>query len=118
MLRITDIHHSKVHGDSVPFCDCSDDEEYLLKDHDILIAQTGGTTGKSFFVEDPPSNAVFASYLIRIRLKRGVNIHFINSFLSSYCFWSQIVEMKAGSAQPNVNAEKLKVNHLVWDEQR
>ncbi len=108
MLRITDIHHSKVNWESVPFCDCPDDEKYLLKDNDILVARTGGTTGKSFFVEDPPSNAVFASYLIRIRLKEGVNIDFINAFLNSYCFWSQIVEMKAGSAQPNVNAEKLK----------
>jgi len=109
LLRITDIHHSKVNWESVPFCDCSDDEKYLLKDNDILVARTGGTTGKSFFVENPPSNAVFASYLIRIRLKKDVNIEFINAFLNSYCFWSQIVEMKAGSAQPNVNAEKLKV---------
>jgi type I restriction enzyme S subunit len=109
MLRITDIHHSKVNWESVPFCDCQDDEKYLLKDNDILIARTGGTTGKSFFVENPPSNAVFASYLIRIRLKKDMNIEFINAFLNSYCFWSQIVEMKGGSAQPNVNAEKLKV---------
>ncbi len=109
MLRITDIHHSKVDWESVPFCDCPDDEKYLLKDNDILVARTGGTTGKSFFVENPPSNAVFASYLIRIRLKKDVNIEFIKAFLNSYCFWSQIVEMKAGSAQPNVNAEKLKV---------
>ncbi|MDQ3749017.1 MAG: restriction endonuclease subunit S [Acidobacteriota bacterium] len=109
MLRITDIHHSKVNWESVPFCDCQDDEKYLLKDNDILVARTGGTTGKSFFVENPPSNAVFASYLIRIRLKKDVNIEFINAFLNSYCFWSQIVEMKGGSAQPNVNAEKLKV---------
>ncbi len=109
LLRITDIHHSNVNWESVPFCDCEVDEKYLLKDNDILVARTGGTTGKSFFVENPPDNAVFASYLIRIRLKKDVNIEFIKAFLNSYCFWSQIVEMKAGSAQPNVNAEKLKV---------
>lgn len=94
--------------EQVPFCDCSDDEKYLLKDHDILVARTGGTTGKSFIVENPPSNAVFASYLIRLRIKENVHIDFINAFLNSYCFWSQIIEMKSGSAQPNVNAEKLK----------
>ncbi|MGI8670856.1 MAG: restriction endonuclease subunit S [Aridibacter sp.] len=108
LLRITDIHHSKVDWKSVPFCDCSNEEKYLLEANDILVARTGGTTGKSFFVENPPSNAVFASYLIRIRLKKDVNIEFIEAFLNSYCFWSQIVEMKSGSAQPNVNAEKLK----------
>ena len=79
-----------------------------MQDDDILIARTGGTTGKSFFVEAPPPNAVFASYLIRLRLKRNVHIEFINAFLNTYCFWSQISEMKSGSAQPNVNAEKLK----------
>jgi type I restriction enzyme, S subunit len=109
LVRITDIHHSKVNWESVPFCDCNDEEKYLLKDNDILVARTGGTTGKSFFVENPPLNAVFASYLIRIRLKKNVNVEFIKAFLNSYCFWSQIVEMKAGSAQPNVNAEKLKI---------
>lgn len=108
LLRITDINHGKVNWENVPFCGCNDDGKYLLKDNDILVARTGGTTGKSFLVNNPPSNAVFASYLIRIRLKKDVNIEFINAFLNSYCFWSQIIEMKSGSAQPNVNAEKLK----------
>lgn len=108
LLRITDITHGKVAWENVPFCDCKDSEKYLLQDDDILIARTGGTTGKSFFVEAPPPNAVFASYLIRLRLKRNVHIEFINAFLNSYCFWSQISEMKSGSAQSNVNAEKLK----------
>lgn len=108
LLRITDITHGKVAWENVPFCDCSDAEKYLLQDDDILIARTGGTTGKSFLVEAPPTNAVFASYLIRLRIKRNVHIEFINAFLNSYCFWSQISELKSGSAQPNVNAEKLK----------
>ena len=50
--------------------------------------------------------------MIRLRLKKGVNIDFINGFLNSYTFWSQIVEMKSGSAMPNVNAEKLKTLKL------
>lgn len=108
MLRITDINHGKVNWENVPFCDCENDDKYLLEPNDILVARTGGTTGKSFIVQNPPSNAVYASYLIRIRLKDDVNIEFINAFLNSYCFWSQITEMKSGSAQPNVNAEKLK----------
>jgi type I restriction enzyme, S subunit len=43
-----------------------------------------------------------------LRLKNDVEVDFINSFLNSYIFWSQIIEMKSGSAMPNVNAEKLK----------
>jgi type I restriction enzyme S subunit len=47
-----------------------------------------------------------------LRLKKGVDIDFIESFLNSYAFWSQVIEMKSGSAMPNVNAEKLKTLKL------
>ncbi|MBC5837808.1 restriction endonuclease subunit S [Flavobacterium muglaense] len=108
LVRITDINSGKVDWKTVPFCDCDAEAKYLLKDNDILIARTGGTTGKSFIVNSAPDNAIFASYLIRLRLKKDVNLEFINLYLNSYAFWSQIVEMKSGSAMPNVNAEKLK----------
>jgi type I restriction enzyme, S subunit len=108
MVRITDINDGSVDWKTVPYCDCNSEKNYLLKEDDILVARTGGTTGKSFLVKLPPDNAVFASYLIRLRTKKGVNIEFIHAFLNSYLYWSQISEMKSGSAQPNVNAEKLK----------
>ena len=111
-VRITDIRNGEVNWDNVPYCDCDKEDKYLLNANDILVARTGGTTGKSFFVENAPENAVFASYLIRLRLKGGVDVDFINAFLNSYVFWSQIVEMKSGSAMPNVNAEKLKTLRL------
>jgi type I restriction enzyme S subunit len=108
LLRITDINDGTVDWLKVPFCDCSSADGYLLAEHDILVARTGGTTGKSFFVKEPPNNAVFASYLIRLRAKSSLNARFIYVFLNSYLYWSQIIELKSGSAQPNVNAEKLK----------
>jgi type I restriction enzyme S subunit len=108
LLRITDINNGSVDWDTVPFCNCDSERKYLLKDNDILVARTGGTTGKSFVVKNAPDNAVFASYLIRLRIKEQVNIDFINSFLNSYAFWGQIIEMKSGTGIPNVNAEKLK----------
>ncbi|MBL7769301.1 MAG: restriction endonuclease subunit S [Flavipsychrobacter sp.] len=112
LVRITDINNGKVDWNTVPFCNCSDDRKYLLRDHDILVARTGGTTGKSFIVSNPPENAVFASYLIRLRLNKNADLDFITCFLNSYLFWSQIIEMKSGSAMPNVNAEKLKTLKL------
>ncbi len=112
LVRITDINNGTVDWGKVPFCDCDAEDRYLLKDNDILVARTGGTTGKSFFVNNPPSNAVFASYLIRLRLKENIDVEFMNCFLNSYLFWSQIIEMKSGSAMPNVNAEKLKTLRL------
>src|SRR5690554_1100784 len=49
-LRISDITDGEVNWDTVPFCDCSDEKTYLLQKNDLLIARTGGTTGKSFLI--------------------------------------------------------------------
>lgn len=106
-LRITDIQEGSVNWDTVPYCDCNRPDKYLLAKDDILIARTGGTTGKSFLIKESPNNAVFASYLIRLRLRETVNPGFISLYLNSYLFWTQILELKSGSAQPNVNAKKL-----------
>lgn len=107
-LRISDIKDGAVNWGTVPFCDCKDEETYKLFENDILIARTGGTTGKSFLIDSAPKNAIYAGYLIRIRAKENINPHFVYAFLNSYAYWPQISEFKAGSAQPNVNAEKLK----------
>jgi type I restriction enzyme, S subunit len=108
LLRITDINSGVVNWKSVPYCNCGEGEKYLLKENDVLVARTGGTTGKSFLIKKVPSNAIFASYLIRLRANKKALPEFISIFLNSYVFWSQISELKSGSAQPNVNAEKLK----------
>lgn len=108
ILRITDINNGTVNWSSVPYCECKESDKYLLKKDDILIARTGGTTGKNFLIKDLPSNAIFASYLIRLRANKKCLPEFLDIFLNSYVFWSQISELKSGSAQPNVNAEKLK----------
>ena len=69
ILRISDIQNNSVDWDRVPFCEIEDREidNYLLKINDILFARTGGTVGKSLLVENLPTRAIFASYLIRTR---------------------------------------------------
>jgi type I restriction enzyme S subunit len=107
-LRITDIQDGRVGWDTVPFCRCAsgDFQKYALKNGDILIARTGGTTGKSFLIENPP-DAVFASYLIRVRAKAGNDPRFIYAFLQSDEYWDQIGVGMRGGAQPNVNGRML-----------
>lgn len=107
-LRISDIKDGKVDWTNVPFCDCSDKETYLLDTDDLLVARTGGTTGKSFMISNPPENSVFAGYLIRMRANKQNNSEFINLFLNSYVYWSQIVSLNKGEFRPSVNATKLK----------
>ena len=79
-----------------------------MKKDDLLIARTGGTTGKSFKIENPPKNSIYAGYLIRIRAKKEVNPDYIYLFLHSFAYWSQIVNLNERNFRPKANAENLK----------
>ncbi len=105
-VRITDLQDGKIDWDSVPFCECTEPDKYLLQDDDLLFARTGATTGKTHLVKDA-ERAVFASYLIRLRPKPGVFAGYLHAFFQSDAYWTQISDEKEGSAQPNVNGEKL-----------
>lgn len=107
-LRISDITDGKVNWKTVPYCNCTDEETYLLFPNDILIARTGGTTGKSFLISEPPALSIYAGYLIRIRANKETNPDYLNLFLNSYVYWSQIVSLNEDSFRPSVNANSLK----------
>ncbi len=107
-LRISDITDGKVDWETVPFCDCDSEDTYLLYTNDLLIARTGGTTGKSFLITDPPEHSIYAGYLIRIRANEDAEPLFLNLFLNSYVYWSQIVSLNEGEFRPSVNANTLK----------
>jgi len=106
LVRITDLQGGRIDWEMVPYCQCPEPENYLLKPNDLLFARTGATTGKTYLVAEPRS-AVFASYLIRTQPKNGIKAGYLYSFFQSENYWSQIIEEKEGSAQPNVNGQKL-----------
>lgn len=108
-LRITDIQDNKVLWDDVPYCkiDSETKEKYLLKDGDLVFARTGATVGKSFLLKGVLPEAVFASYLIRVRVNKEVNEKYLSNFFHSSIYWAQITEGQVGIGQPNVNGTKL-----------
>ena len=106
LLRITDIQDGSVNWETVPYCNCPSPKKYLLEKDDILFARTGATTGKSFLIEECPT-AVFASYLIRLRVKNLVTPQYLYAFFQSPSYWEQISANTVVSAQPNCNATKL-----------
>ncbi|MBP5974037.1 restriction endonuclease subunit S [Brasilonema sp. CT11] len=110
-VRITDLKDGGIKWDTVPYCKCDQPEKYLIYPNDILFARTGATTGKTHLVKEAPY-AIFASYLIRIRPKPLVDPEYLYSFFQSDAYWTQILDEKEGSAQPNVNGQKL-MNILV-----
>ncbi len=120
LLRITDIQNGQVNWDTVPFCQCPNPKKYLLQDGDLLFARTGATTGKSFLIRNCPES-VFASYLIRLRVKRLVNVEYLYRYFQTPSYWLQITEQKKGTGQPNVNGKtlaNLRVPIAPPDEQR
>jgi type I restriction enzyme S subunit len=109
-LRITDIQDDAVDWRSVPNCiaDAAQLSRNRLADGDIVFARTGATTGKSFLVRNPPTDAVFASYLIRVRPSDRLDAAFLAHFFRSPGYWNQIEKAARGAAQPGVNASILK----------
>ncbi len=107
-LRITDIQDGKIEWPSVPGCRISaeDEKSKALADGDIVFARTGATTGKSILIKRPPQ-AVFASYLIRLRPTDDVNPEYLYAFFQSDGYWRQVRALARGGAQPNVNATLL-----------
>jgi type I restriction enzyme, S subunit len=109
-LRITDIQNGSVDWDRVPWCECDNGTAAggRLKQGDIVFARTGATTGKSFLIRDCPSNAVFASYLIRVRLGDRADSRYVSHYFHTPEYWAQITASARGVAQPGVNASTLK----------
>ena len=110
LLRITDIQDDKVNWTTVPACDITREksENYLLQNNDVLIARTGGTIGKSYLVESINVEAVFASYLIRVKRISAMYAPYIKTYLGSQLYWGQLYDNASGTGQPNVNATALK----------
>ena len=107
-LRITDIQEGAVDWDSVPSCNIVAEEvpKYRLSPGDLVFARTGATTGKSFLIRNCPE-ALFASYLIRVRASKDVDPRYLAFFFQSPDYWHQIERGKRGIGQPNVNGKTL-----------
>lgn len=109
-LRITDIVNSTIDWSSVPYCPINENdlEKYLLKKGDIVIARTGATTGYAKLIREHENKAVFASYLVRLKLNQEVAYPgFVGRLLESNVYKVFVESIKGGAAQPNANAKTL-----------
>ena len=110
LLRITDIQDNAVNWNTVPYTDYpeSKSENYILQAGDILFARTGATVGKSYLVDDDvPENAIYASYLIKVRVSNMISPQYVKYFFESGFYWEQIANNSVGVGQPNVNGSSL-----------
>ncbi len=108
-LRISDIVSGYIDWRSVPYVVADDavSERYRLDPGDIVIARTGATTGVSAYIQSPPA-AVFASYLVRFKIKPEFDARFIAYWLKSDAFWNYLKGCLGDkSAQPNASASTM-----------
>ena len=92
-LRITDIQGGQVDWVTVPYCKCPPDvlRSKRLLPGDVVVARIGATTGKSFYIGTTPDDAVFASYLIRLRAKRRKLLpRYLYFYMQTDEYWAHI----------------------------
>ncbi|CAM3470122.1 MULTISPECIES: restriction endonuclease subunit S [Yersinia] len=109
-LRITDIQDGKIDWQGVPTVSLEEKEirKYALSDNDLIFARSGATAGKSILIKNAPTDAVFASYLIRIIPNQEKIIpEYLSYFFLTPAYWEVVGLNAAGAAQPNINGTKL-----------
>jgi len=105
-LRITDITSGYIDWEKVPYCRISQHEldKYKLDEGDLLFARSGSIGATILIKEKPPYDAVFASYLIRVRLNKFlVYPEFLYWFTRSPSGQEQLIPR--GATQKNINAK-------------
>ena len=108
-LRITDIASGPIDWESVPYCKISESDypKYKLNTGDIVIARTGNTTGYAKLIRSN-NDAVFASYLVRIKIKSDLaDSGYIGRLIESDIYKNFVRSIKGGAAQGNANATTL-----------
>ena len=106
MLRTTDIKDYKTDWDSLPYCEITskvnDIKKYLLREGDLIVARAG-TVGVSVLVERDFNDAVFGSYLIKVKpIRKLVYPKFLHYYFQSKSYWSHISKAQ-GSTLKNIN---------------
>lgn len=104
-LRVMDINKRPwIEWDDVPHCLIAESERsrYALKVGDILVARMADP-GKAAIVEEPV-DAVFASYLVRLKAPTLARAYFLFGFLSSPAYAEYSAGAMSGSVQANMNA--------------
>ena len=106
-LRITDIMPDRIDWASVPYCEINEKvlSKYQLEKGDIVIARTG-TPGYAKRIRSD-HYAVFASYLVRIRVNPKHDSQYVGFVVESNEYKQFIHQNVSGTAQLHANAQVL-----------
>lgn len=101
VLRIPNIEPGRVNASDLKYCDLTEEDssKYLLQDGDLLFIRTNGVLerlGSCAVYAGVPQTALFASYLIRARLRPGIDPRYVAYFYAS----QRGTSLVAGRATP------------------
>lgn len=83
------------------------EEKYILNEGDFLFARSGATAGKTFLYKQEYGKALYAGYLIKFTMKQNLlNSRFLNFILKGNPYQKWVLEIRGGTAQPNINAQQ------------
>lgn len=108
-LRTTDISDDGVIDyQGIPLADLSIDDmkAHLLERGDLVFSRSG-TCGITAVFEDHVVPTIPAAFLIRFRLKPGLNPYFLNAFFHSPVGRQMSASLARGGVQKNVSASEL-----------
>lgn len=105
-IRITDITEEGKfsHSDKASVI-YNNYRNYLLKNHDIVLARTRASVGKSYLYDSRDGQLVYAGFLIKISINPQVandKFVFYSLHTKKYWDWVGIVSMRSG--QPGINS--------------
>jgi type I restriction enzyme, S subunit len=113
-LRVTDINKQNwIKWGDVPHCTIEPDVQatYALKVGDLIVARMADP-GKSAIIEEE-IDAVFASYLVRLKTPSLAHSYYVYGFLKSDLYAEYAEGAKSGSVQANMNAKVIVGSNLV-----
>lgn len=104
-LRITDIAQPSIDWSEVPYCPITKDDhsKYVLSEGDVVVARTGATVGVAKMMMKNIPDAVFASFLVRIKPVDPTYMYCFGLEITSPDFLNYVQTNAGGSAQPQAN---------------
>ncbi|GAA2954391.1 restriction endonuclease subunit S [Glutamicibacter bergerei] len=117
-LRVTDINKKPwIEWATTPYCTVNETEleKYKVTTGDILVARMADP-GKAAFVDLGDPEAVFASYLVRLRALNTDQALFIYYFLRSTTYRNYAEGAMQGSVQKNMNAKVIVATDIAMPE--
>lgn len=83
------------------------EEKFYLKSGDLLFARSGATVGKNYLYDGEENSAIFAGYLIRLRVDEKIAIpKYVYYCVKTSIYRSFVNETMSIASQPNINAKQ------------